>query len=188
MIHYNIEQVYPKLCTVIQLPAQGFVYPIFKNASSSLQELAVATHIVNKNFNNTTQNLTVYWRKAQKRYNSGVNTYLQQNNNLDEDTLVSLIERGEIINRHFMPQYMWLCHLYKHYTGLINIQSLNNLNINVHKNASTRYYDFITQTHWIDLDDIIFNHFANTTTSLTEINKYIEDKHKVLYKKCIAQE
>lgn len=188
MIHYNKELVYPRLCTVIELPVHSFVYPIFKNASSSLDELGVATHIVNKNFNKTTQNITVYWREAQKRFNSGVNTFLELNNKLDEGTLISLIERGELVNRHFMPQYMWLCHLYKSYTGLINIQSLDNLNINVHKNASTRYYDFIAPTHWIDLDNTIFNHFANTRTSISEINKYIQNKHKVLYKKCIAQE
>ena len=112
MINYNSEIVYPKLCAVFELPAQRFVYPIFKNASSSLEELSVRK-IYNSKINNTTQSVDVYWREAQNRFNSGVNTYLKHNKLLDTETMVNLVERGELVNRHFMPQYMWLCHLYK---------------------------------------------------------------------------
>ena len=111
----------------------GFVYPIFKNASSSLEQLAVNKHVVNRSFDKSTELVTVFWREAQTRFNSGVNTYIELNQQLDEDTLVSLIERGELVDRHFMPQYMWLCHLYKNYTGQIHILSLDDLKISVHK-------------------------------------------------------
>ena len=87
-----------------------------------------------------------------------------------------------------MPQYMWLCNLYKNYTGQIHILSLEDLKISVHKNASTRYYDYVAPTHWINLDNIIYKKFVNTTTNLNEINQYIMDTQKVLYKKCIAQD
>lgn len=188
MIQYNPEQVYPRLCTVLELPVHGFVYPIFKNASSSLDQIAVNKHVVNRSFNKSTELVTVFWREAQTRFNSGVNTYIELNQQLDEDTLVSLIERGELVDRHFMPQYMWLCHLYKNYTGQIHILSLEDLKISVHKNASTRYYDYVAPTHWINLDNIIYKKFVNTTTNLNEINQYIKDTQKVLYKKCIAQD
>jgi len=188
MIHYNNELVYPKLCKVIEVPAQGFVYPIFKNASSSLEALSSCTHIVNKNFNITTQNITVYLRDAQDRFNSGVNTYLQHNKSFDTQTIIQLVQRGELVNRHFMPQYMWLCHLYKHYTGTIHIKNIKDLYITVHNNNSGYSGSFVAPTHWIDLDNIILEQFKNTRTSLSEINKYIQDKHKGLYKKCIVQE
>ena len=78
MIHYNSELVYPKLCAVFELPSQRFVYPIFKNASSSLEEISIRK-IYNSKINDFTKTVDVYWREAQNRFNSGVNTYLQHN-------------------------------------------------------------------------------------------------------------
>ena len=187
MIHYNSEIVYPKLCAVFELPARRFVYPIFKNASSSLEELSVRK-IYNSKINDRTQTVDVYWREAQNRFNSGVNTYLQHNKLLDTETIVSLVERGELVNRHFMPQYMWLCHLYKHYTGTIKIEDVNSLDIPVHTNQSKFTGSFIAPTHWIDLDNLIYDEFTGKTTVIEEINEYIESKSRVLYNKCIAQE
>ena len=187
MIHYNSELVYPKLCAVFELPAQSFVYPIFKNASSSLEELSIRK-IYNSKINDYTQTVDVYWREAQNRFNSGVNTYLQYNKLLDTETIVNLVERGELINRHFMPQYMWLCHLYKHYTGTVNIKNVNSLDISVHKNNSGYAGSFVAPNHWIDLDNLIYNKFVGETTVIEEINEYIESESRVLYNKCIAQE
>jgi hypothetical protein len=187
MIHYNSEIVYPKLCAVFELPAQRFVYPIFKNASSSLEELSVRK-IYNSKINDSTQTVDVYWREAQNRFNSGVNTYLQHNKLLDTETIINLVERGELVNRHFMPQYMWLCHLYKHYTGTVNIKDVNSLDIAIHKNNSGYAGSFVAPTHWIDLDNLIYDEFVGKTTVIEEINEYIESKSRVLYNKCIAQE
>jgi len=187
MINYNNELVYPKLCTVFEMPGHDFVYPIFKNASSSLEELSVRK-IYNKSINDITQTIEVYWREAQNRFNSGVNTYLQHNKLLDRDTIIHLVERGELVNRHFMPQYMWLCHLYKHYTGAIIIRDVNSLDISVHKNKSERADNFIAPAHWIELDNMIHNKFVGEQTVIEEINQYIESKSRVLYQKCIAQD
>jgi hypothetical protein len=169
------------------LPAERFVYPIFKNASSSLAELSIKK-IYNSSIGKHTNNIEVYWREAHNRFNSGANTYLQHNNQLDVKTLVTLIECGELVNRHFMPQYMWLCHLYKHYTGTIIIKDVNSLDIAIHKNKSKCTDNFIAPTHWIDLDNLIYNKFINKTTVLKEINSYIQSKSRVLYNKCIAQD
>jgi len=187
MIHYNSELVYPKLCAVFELPAQSFVYPIFKNASSSLEELSVRK-IYNSKINDYTQTVDVYWREAQNRFNSGVNTYLQHNKLLDTETIVNLVEREELVNRHFMPQYMWLCHLYKHYTGTVNIKDVRSLDIPVHINNSKFIGSFVAPTHWIDLDNLIYDEFAGKTTVLEEINERIKSKSRVLYNKCIAQD
>ena len=187
MIHYNSELIYPKLCTVFQLPAERFVYPIFKNASTSLEELSVRK-IYNSKINDHTQTVDVYWREAQNRFNSGVNTYLQYNRLLDTETIVNLVERGELVNRHFMPQYMWLCHLYKHYSGIITIKDISTLDISIHKNQSKHSGNFIAPTHWIDLDNLIYNKFVDKPATLEEINSYIQSKSRVLYNKCIVQE
>ena len=188
MIYYNNELIYPKLCAVLELPAQRFVYPIFKNASSSLEELSVGK-VYNNKINDRTQTVDVYWREASTRFHSGVNTYLRFNPLLEPKTLIHLIQRGELVNRHFMPQYMWLCHLYKHYTGTINILDVNNLDISVHKNSSGYIGEYcVAPSHWIDLDNLIFDKFAGETTVIEEINEYIESQSRVLYNKCIAQE
>jgi len=187
MIHYNSELIYPKLCTVFQLPAERFVYPIFKNASSSLAELCIKK-IYNSSIDKHTNNIEVYWREAHNRFNSGVNTYVQHNKLYDKSTLVNLIECGELVNRHFMPQYMWLCHLYKHYSGIITIKDISKLDISIHKNQSKHSGNFIAPTHWIDLDNLIYNKFVDKPATLEEINSYIQSKSRVLYNKCIVQE
>lgn len=187
MIHYNKELVYPKVCEVFELPSQRFVYPIFKNASSSLEQLSVGK-IYNSKININTQTVDVYWREAQNRFNSGVNTYLQHNKLLDTETIINLVERGELVNRHFMPQYMWLFHLYKHYTGTVTIKDVNSLDIPVHTNKSKFTGSFVAPAHWIDLDNFIFEKFINRTTNIEDINQYVKSKSQVLYKKCIAQD
>ena len=89
MIYYNNELIYPKLCAVLELPAQRFVYPIFKNASSSLEELSVGK-VYNNKINDHTQTVDVYWREASTRFHSGVNTYLRFNPLLEPKTLIHL--------------------------------------------------------------------------------------------------
>jgi len=188
MIHYNNELLYPKLCVVLEMPTQSFVYPIFKNASSSLEQLSVGK-LYNNKINDRTQTVDVYWREATKRFHSGVNTYLRFNPMLESKTVVHLIEQGELVNRHFMPQYMWLCHLYKHYKGTINILDVDNLDISIHKNKSGYTGEHcVAPEHWVDLDNLIFDKFTGKTTTIQEINKYIETKSRVIYNKCIAQD
>jgi len=186
MVQYNNNLVYPKICTVLKLPAERFVYPIFKNASTSLEELSISK-IYNKQIYSIST-IDVYWRESQNRFNSGVNQYLKNNKLLDSATIIELIKRSELVNRHFMPQYMWLHHLYKYYTGTIKILDINSLNIPIHRNESKYKGNFIAPAHWIELDNLIYGKFVGETIDIKEINKYIQDKHKVLYKKCIAQE
>ena len=78
--------------------------------------------------------------------------------------------------------------MYKYYTGTIKILDINSLNIPIHRNESKYKGNFIAPAHWIELDNLIYGKFVGETIDIKEINKYIQDKHKVLYKKCIAQE
>lgn len=187
MLHFNSELMYPKLCTVFEMPDSQFVYPIFKNASSTLEIYSVRK-IYNAGVNTVTKHLDVYWRDAGPRFNSGVRTYLEHNKLLDKDTIIHLVEHGEIINRHFMPQYLWLQHLYKHYEGVIRILDWKTVPYTRRINESNHSISVIQPTHWIDLDNMIYDRFQGETTVLEEINQYIESKSRVLYKRCIAQD
>lgn len=187
MIQYNNHLVYPPICTVLQLNNGTYVYPIFKNASSSFRDICISK-IYNNQISNI-ETIDIYWRDAQLRFNSAVNTVINEDFKfLDTNTIIHLIESGQLVNRHFMPQYMWLCHLYKYHTGTVRILDIHNLDIASHKNQSNFTGTYKGLKHWIELDNIIHNNFMNKTSSLSDINDHIKQENRILYKKCIAQE
>ena len=186
MIQYNNDLVYPPLCTVFELDTGEFVYPIFKNGSSSLQNICKRKHF-NTQLNNI-DHIKVYWRDAQSRFSSAVNWLLDgEYKDYDKNTIVDLIQSGKLVNRHFMPQYMWLCHLYKYHTGTISIIDISNLNIPIH-NKSKSHTTYEGLIHWIKLDDVIHKRFINKKTDIHEINEYVKENYGILYKKCIVQD
>lgn len=117
-------------CEVIDFRNGKFVYPIFKNGRSSL------TIYANKNKLSLLKNkeisqlkkIIVFLRPAKERFLSGVYTffYLNKNQSIDDNTLKK-IESFDIIDRHFIPQYWWLYHLFKYFDGTIEFKPVEEL-------------------------------------------------------------
>ena len=90
MTQYNKQLLYPAICEVCYMPDDTYVYPIFKNASSSIRDTSTRS-IVNAQINRHAGTVIVYWREAKQRYRTGVTTYLQHNRHLDENTIKILL-------------------------------------------------------------------------------------------------
>ena len=112
------SELYPNDCGVVEIPSHNqFVYLVQKNGSSSLRReirdnnLKVYTNEEISSLNT----VDVYIRNPQKRYISGVNTYVQfllrDYPNLDLDTCVWFATRYNFLNRHYLPQFLWLVNL-----------------------------------------------------------------------------
>ena len=135
--------IFPDSCEVIEIvPSQLYVFPIFKNGSTSLYESMPDKPwkiITNNDIANIKQPITVYLRDARGRFVSGVNTYLRrlevENPGLDEHTMLWCVDRYLFLNRHYCPQFFWLMNLVRYagkdvklkFEPMSNISNLTNI-------------------------------------------------------------
>jgi hypothetical protein len=129
--------IYPNRCEVIEIEAsQRYIYPIFKNGSSSLNEYANQQGLkilFNEQIKRAAV-IDVILRDPTQRFISGFNTYVyntkQENPNLDADTIIYFAETYLFLNRHYAPQISWLVNLSKYLnkqTGL-RLHDMSSLN------------------------------------------------------------
>jgi hypothetical protein len=118
MFSHLDDIIFPDSCEVIQVASQQFVYPIFKNGSSSLINSIDEKdwHIIDINcISSISSPITVFLRNPRDRFISGVNTYVQHmiktNPNLDSQTILFFVDQYYFLNRHFCPQFFWLINL-----------------------------------------------------------------------------
>ena len=121
----NLTDVLTADCEVVKFNDEQFFYPIFKNGRSSLTTYAVRNNLPllkNKEISNL-KKITVFLRSPKERFVSGVYTffYLTNNQYVDENILKK-IESFDIVNRHFIPQYLWLLHLHKYFNGIVEFK------------------------------------------------------------------
>ena len=112
------NELYPDDCEVVEIPLHNqFVYLIQKNGSSSLRKDITTQRL--KVFKNQEiyqlSSVDVYIRNPMQRYLSGVNTYVQHLQRdypqLDQETCVWFATRYNFLNRHYLPQFLWLINL-----------------------------------------------------------------------------
>jgi len=115
LIHWN--KILNTDCKVVRIKDQ-LVYPIFRVGSTSL--VHSASEIYTNHEINGLKNIIILLRSPEERFVSGLNEYCQQNK-IDVDTAWRMAGRGELIDRHFAPQYMWLLHLSKYHDGSITL-------------------------------------------------------------------
>jgi hypothetical protein len=118
MLSYLDCIIFPDRCEVIEVvPSQRYVYPIFKNASSSLHYQAIQSSwriIFNEQIKKLSH-IEVILRDPQQRLVSGFNTFiqhvLQDNPELDQTTVVWFAKNYLFLDRHYCPQFFWLINL-----------------------------------------------------------------------------
>ena len=110
-------ELYPDLCEVAEMPLHSqWVYMIQKNGTSSIRNDPNNTYniLVNQEILDL-DCVDVYIRNPKSRYVSGINTFVQHtlrdNPDLDQDTLLWAATRYQFLNRHYLPQILWLVNL-----------------------------------------------------------------------------
>jgi hypothetical protein len=125
--------IYPNRCEVIEIEAsQRYIYPIFKNGSSSLLEYARQQNykiLLNEQIKRISI-IDVILRDPMSRFLSGVNTYVyntkQEHPELDVDTIIYFAENYLFLNRHYAPQLSWIINLSK-YTNTLAVLQLHDM-------------------------------------------------------------
>lgn len=118
--------IFPDRCDVLEIvPSQRYVYPIYKNGSSSLYESGF--RLVSSDELPNIDIVDIYVRNPYDRFATGVNTFLQHNSSLDRATALYFINNYLFLNRHFCPQFHWLVNLQRFTNAKIKINPIDTL-------------------------------------------------------------
>lgn len=125
-IRSKLINTFNSSCQIIEVNKTLGIYPIFKNAKSSLERWACDNKLnwVENNNIEKFDIIKIFLRTPKDRIISGIHTYIWQNdleNKIDE--VLSKIKNIEVINKHFVPQYYWILHLSKFYKKNLDIQN-----------------------------------------------------------------
>ena len=120
----NLTDILTSDCEVIKFNNEQYFYPIFKNGRSSLIIYARKNNLKllkNKEILNL-KKITIFLRSPKERFLSGVHTFFYLTNNYVNENTLKKIENFDIIDRHFIPQYLWLLHLHKYFNGIVEFK------------------------------------------------------------------
>lgn len=180
------DVIYPNRCEVIEIEAsQRYIYPIFKNASSSITEWARQQNykiLFNEQIKRA-PTIDVVLRDPQKRFTSGVNTFVQNllkdKPTLSTDTILYFVENYLFLNRHYAPQLSWLINLFRyttkdtkfHIVGMDQVSNYTPLKIKpnetntLDQNVIDRLQTNIHNQYYLKLELALMTLTGNTWTS-----------------------
>lgn len=124
--------VFADRCEVYQIgDSQRFVYPIFKNGYSSIERtrnIQGWRTLINQQISRCGE-IEVVLREPVSRFASGINTYLQkvqqENPDLDPSTVRWFTANHLFLNRHYAPQFSWMCNLARFLDPITKIKYLD---------------------------------------------------------------
>ena len=153
-------------CTVVDIGPHT-VYPIFRVGYTTLTSVCDEKY-VNEEIANC-DHIDVMIRDPEKRFVSGVNEYCVQQN-LDVKEAWKLINKGQLHDRHFTPQYVWLMHLYRFYKGDITIRPFDYISniTGVHLHKSRSRVDVPVCEPYVEVDRCLTKYY-NQTVALQEL-------------------
>jgi hypothetical protein len=188
--------IYPNRCEVIEIEAsQRYIYPIFKNGSTSLTKYAQAQKLkilLNEQIRKLSD-INIIIRNPQERFISGFNTYVyntkQENPQLDLDTIIYFAETYLFLNRHYAPQFSWIVNLTRyagkntklHLHGMESLKEFTPLNVKPKETMllSAQVVDRLnTNIHnemYLRIDSLLLNLVGESMT-FDEILKYLKEK------------
>jgi hypothetical protein len=180
-------ELFPDECLVYDT-GDSFLYPIFKNGSSSLmleQKLKNWKILSNAEIS-CLQEVNVLIRSPKSRLDSGIQTYinnlLRNNEELDKGTIEFFIDKYGALNQHYMPQFHWLLHLSRFTNtatkmNLIPFSDISMWTAN-HSNVSDRgnnQNELLLDDVFQLIDNILYDNLLNRSVTFTEVMQYLRD-------------
>jgi len=186
--------IFPDRCEVLELESQRYVYPIFKNGSTSLSRAAIRTLGIDEL--QTIETVDVFVRDPYDRFLTGAQTYLSHNTHLHRETALHFISEYLFLNRHFCPQFHWLVNLQRHTSvsmRLLPMEQISEVTQAV-KNQHPRdpgleqYFDGNLKVQfYLQLDKVLTETLLGRTVTMGDIIKEIADKYPTVYDEVIGR-
>jgi hypothetical protein len=185
--------IFSDRCDVLEIvPSQRFVYPIYKNGSSSLYNSGFrrVDHHELKNIST----IDIYVRDPYDRFVTGVNTFLKHNQNLDRKTALHFITEYLFLNRHFCTQFHWLVNLQRFTDAkiVINpIESLSKITPIKDNQSEDLILDQILNTEkihfYLSIDKVLINDLLGKTVTFKLIVQTIKHRYPEVYQEVIQR-
>jgi hypothetical protein len=162
----NYDSYLRTKCQVVSIGGT-FVYPIFRVGYTSLME--DADMVFTNNEITLCDTIEILLRDPKERFISGVNEYCRQNGK-GLNHIYRKIQVGKLVDRHFMPQYLWLLHLYKYHKGPIVLRPFSYIKeiTQIHARANERHRRIEPIERFTKVDNLLLRHL-NKTVSLRDI-------------------
>ena len=128
-MHKKLLKCLTSKCVVLLDTQADAIYPIFKNGQSSIMERARIEKwdiIVNEDLVRL-KKIKIFLRDPIERFASGVHTVIEYQNISNIERYLQQVQCYERYDRHFMPQFYWLIHLFRYFKGTIEILPVSKL-------------------------------------------------------------
>jgi hypothetical protein len=155
----------------------NYVYPIFKNASSSLHQ--VHDQVLHNEEITQCDDIHILIRDPADRFVSGINTYTKQQN-MEIDEVMKQLKEGELMDRHFSPQWIWLLHLRRFYNGKVTLRAFEKITdyCKLHINKADNKTTVEVPSTFISTDLELIKYFEKSIS----LDKIIKECKSVLSK------
>jgi hypothetical protein len=185
--------IFPDRCDVLEIvPSQRFVYPIYKNGSSSLYNAGY--RLMNHDELKNISVVDIYVRNPYDRFVTGVNTFLKHNSNLDSATALHFITNYLFLNRHFCPQFYWLINLQRFTGAKIRINSIESLSeitpLKVNQSEDPLLDEYLSSDKihfYLSIDQVLVEDLIGKTVTFKLIVEAIKHRYPDVYKEVVQR-
>jgi len=185
--------IFPDRCEVLEIvPSQRYVYPIFKNGSTSLYKKGY--RVLAQDELSQLTNVEIFVRDPVERFSTGLQTFLNHNPDYDSKTTIALVQNHLFLNRHFCPQFHWLVNLQRFAQPSITISPLEQLQelIPEISNPASATNPGIDLDHpkiqfYCQIDKVLTQDLLGRTVSFSTIIKTIQAKYPDIYREVIQR-
>ena len=182
--------LFPDECVIVKSD-NAFIFPIFKNGSSSLTK--DFPKIPHKDVADVTE-VTVFIREPITRFVSGITTYIRNNPQIPESAINEFVKQFLFFDRHFCPQFYWLVNLHRHTDAKIKLENISRISeyTNLHKNHSeTKVQSVIADNpnlhFYMALDKVLYWELIGQTVTFADIVLTIKNMYPDVYKEVIER-
>lgn len=195
MISYLDPILFPDEILVIELTKNRYVYPVFKNGSSSLFE--EAENVLSLEQIKKIEHVEVFVREPFERFVSGVQTYLRLNPHLDRATALTMIDEYLFLNRHFTLQFHWIMNLVRFnpdvwmlFRPMSELDTATDLTWNALTRDQT-LVDYFSENEklwfYLQLDKVLTEDFIGQSVKMNMILAHIKVNYPLLYEETIER-
>jgi hypothetical protein len=184
------QLLFPNHVEVLEIvPQRQYVYPIFKNGTTSLKETDYPT-VGLANLRDIS-NIEVFVRNPHERFLSGVQTYIKKlGPGIDKKTALYFLNQIHYVDRHCCPQLYWLLNLNRFTNATITLRPIDELvTITTHhlhqSTVDPEIQEFFSKNKNLlffnEMDEVLTVNLIGKTVTLEQILTVFKENYTELY-------